>query len=214
MEKKKLIPYIAITLLIFLVSSFLYFYYFHFLLKPKYFTDISKLYSFFTEYMKDEVDSHLQLLNCSPKEYYYDNSNLCFVCRKMHPCFGFGWVNRNGIEKMNPKGIPYLSRVKGFDVKIADFCEDGLASEFDCRKINENSLECENIRLISVNRDEIFKCDEIKVILREDGGFKNFAESFCKVKKEEIGKTTESLAFCGRYIIELEENKEIIIGEK
>ena len=182
--------------------------------ETKYLTNISELYSSFTPYMEDYVNYRLQAIDCQPNEYYYDDSSVCFVCKDMDACFGYGGVMRAGGGKIHPKGIRYLTRVKEFDIKVVDFCEDGMASEFNCRGVNENVLECENIRFVGINKDGIFKCNEIKILLKEIDQFKNFVDSFCRFKKEELGEVTESLAFCGRYIIELKENKEITIGER
>jgi hypothetical protein len=215
MKKKNLILFIAFIFLTLLFSSFLYFYYFvHPFRKPKYLTSIEELHSLFTEYMKNEVNSHLKSINCQSKEYYYDDSALCFICGEIHPCFGYGWVERGKSKKMNPKGIPYLIRWKEFNVKVGDFCEDGLASEFNCRKINKNSLECENIKFISTNKDNIFKCDEVKIFIGEKDKFKNFVNDFCSRRNGKPNYKTGTLVFCGNYIIELEENGEIIIGKK
>ena len=134
MDKKRiLILSIIIVFLILIIISSLYFYYFHFLpSKTKYSTDITDLYSSFSPYMKSEVDSRLQLLDCIPKEYYYDNSNICFVCGKIHPCFGFGWVSREGTKKMNPKHPIFLKGKYSREEEL-NFYSENIAKLLNCK---------------------------------------------------------------------------------
>lgn len=138
MKKKTLVLAIIVILILILLSCF-YFYYFYFLPKS---ARLVELYSLFTDYMKDTVDYRLRLLDCRPKGYYYDDSHLCFICGKVHPCFGFSWVERPQGKLMNPTGLPYL-KFKKFDLKIADFYYDGLATKFNCKKVSSDSLECD-----------------------------------------------------------------------
>ncbi len=211
MQKKTLI----LSIIIGLTLTIFIFFYFRFLVQPKYFTDITELYSSFTDPMKAEVGSYLQSLACEPKEYYYDNSNLCFVCGDIHTCFGYVWVDRReeGMKR-NSKYIPYIAGIEEFNVKVADFCKAGLASEFNCQKINENSLECEQIKFIATYEGGIFKCEEVRLMLKEEAELKNFANDFCRLREEEIREATESFASCGRYRIGIRENREIRIGIK
>lgn len=211
MKIRKKILILSIIFGLILIISVL-FYYFYFLAQPKYLTDIAELYSFFTDYMKDEIGLRLQLLGCEPKKYYYDNSNFCFVCGSISPCFGYGWIDREEGMKMNPGGFPYIAGAEELEVQIADFCKDGLASEFNCKKINKDSLECEKLKFVATNKDGVFKCEEVKLILKEEIELKNFADDFCRLKEEELGETKESSVACGEYLIGLIENREIIIG--
>jgi len=99
--------------------------------KIKTYSNVTELYSLFTPYMKSTVNYRLQAINCQPNEYYYENSSVCFVCNDMHACFGYGWVIRAGGEKMNPKGVPYLSGKYNRDALI-NFYSWGLAKELGC----------------------------------------------------------------------------------
>ncbi len=217
MQKKTLILSIVlsfIAVLVIIISNFLYLRHLYSLIKvePTYLTNTDQIYSSFTNYLKDTVDSRLQLLNCEPKEYYYDDSYFCFVCDDIYPCFGYGWVNRELKRKRNPQTI-YITGTEEFEVRIADFCRDGLASKLNCQEINGDYLECEKIRFSGINRNGVFECDEVKLTLKEEIEFKDFAVEFCKVKNEELGEVSESSISCGKYTIMLGENKKILILE-
>lgn len=75
---------------------------------PKTLSNITELYSSFTQYMKMNVNYRLLAIDCKPEEYYY-NESICFICDEFDACFGYGWVNR-GAEGylMNPKDNGYL----------------------------------------------------------------------------------------------------------
>jgi len=220
MRKKILILSIVlsfIAVLAIIISNSLYLRHLYSLIKtePNYLTNIPQLYSSFTDYMRDKVDSHLQLLGCEPKEYYYDNHTFCFICYNIHPCFGYAWVRREtGVRKKNPSGVPYIVGAEEFDTKFADFCWDGLASEFNCQKINEDSLGCGKVEFVATSKGRTFKCDDIKLVLKEGVATKDFAEDFCKLKKEELERATEYPFFCGRYQIRFIESREIVILQK
>jgi len=119
--------------------------------KPNTLTNTTELYSFFTPYMKDYVDTRLDYIDCQPTEYYYENNDtVCFICENMDACFGFVRVIREEGVKFNPLGEPYLKANK-FDVRVADFYKDGLASYFNCKKISDNVLDCEHEISIILN---------------------------------------------------------------
>lgn len=169
MKKKILILSIIIVLILIISISF----YFYYLSKPKYLTNTAELYSSFTPYMQENMDSHLQLIDCEPEKYYYGDSSICFVCDEMDACFGYGLVNRFGEKKMNPKGLPYLKNIKEISVKAADFYNDGLASNFYCRKESRNSLRCE--------KSLIFRMDDsqVKMFLSDLSRLEEVSKDIC-----------------------------------
>jgi len=128
-----------VLILIGLVFSFI-----HFLKAPspyvpevtKYLTDIDKLYSSFTDYMTETVDSYLKTIGCKPKKYYYyDDSKICFVCGNTDACFGYAWVTIPEGEKRNPKGIPLLTGNYNKETEI-NFYSFGIAKllNYKCEK--------------------------------------------------------------------------------
>jgi hypothetical protein len=137
MKKRTLIISLIIFLVLIIAASFWYWYYF---VKEKYLTNIEELYSLFTDYMKETVDSRLRVLDCTPKEYYYNNFSFCFVCKKIHPCFNFVWVDREGGKKMNPYGV-YLRGKYDTETDL-NFYTFGIAKVLNC-KCNQECI-CEN----------------------------------------------------------------------
>jgi len=129
---------LVILILIFGVATFMF-------LRPKKAEIIpSSLLSNFTPAMREFVVSKLENSNCIPLSHYFEgNDTICFKCEKFDACFGYAWVYR-GVEgmKMNPKGKPYL-KFSEFDVNVADFYYDGLADELKCKKVTEDTLECD-----------------------------------------------------------------------
>ena len=125
---------------------------------------IKKLYLNFTPTMKDLVSYKLSLINCFPEDYYYENSAICFKC-EMDACFEYKWVDRGIEKKINPVGKAYL-KFKEFNVKVADFYSNGLASLFNCREV-DNVLSCDyDIKFYLTDNDvEIFyeKSDYLEV---------------------------------------------------
>lgn len=147
MKKKNLVLSLIFVLLIFFISSFLYFYYFHFLpSKPKYLTNITELYSLFTPYMERHVNYRLKAVECQPNKYYYDDSAVCFVCGGIDACFGYAWVNINGEERTNPKGLPKLFGKYNADTEIS-FYSYGVSKVLNC--VCEKECICkDNIKVI------------------------------------------------------------------
>jgi hypothetical protein len=155
MKKKNLI----LSIIIFFTSiiiSFLYFYYSHYLPglleEKKYSKDIERLYSSFTEVMKHQIDYRLKSISCEPKEYYFRNSDICFVCSKIYPCFSYNWVELDGGKKRNLSKLPYLmgnysnedminfysfgiTKLLGCQCNGDCVCRDGIKVKFDKRRI-------------------------------------------------------------------------------
>lgn len=174
MKKKNLILSIIAVFLVLLVLIFLYLYYSSpFSKEPEYLTNIAELYSHFTDYMKEIVDSHLQIISCKPEKYYYSESAFCFLCDEMHPCFSFGWVHRAGGERMNPKEGPYLKNYDKFSVEIADFYKDGLASLFECIEKNDETLLCVDDVLF------IKDYDDVKMMLGDEYKLEDVSNRIC-----------------------------------
>ncbi len=204
--KKNFVLFTRFFLLFLLILSFLYYFFFIYSVEEsKYLKNITKLYSSFTEYMKETIDYRLELLGCQPKKYYYDNSDLCFVCDKTHACFGFGWVDREGGKKMNPKGISYL-KVEEIDIKAADFYRYGLASEFQCNKKDENRLECDK-GLIFV-KDDL----NIKMFITNLDNFEEVSKKICIHFNYELEECENLSCRCEKILIlAKQENGEIIL---
>ncbi|UCG95047.1 MAG: hypothetical protein JSV92_03310 [archaeon] len=118
--------------------------------KSEIFSDLETVYSQFTPFMEDHVDSKLEEINCEPSGYYYLDSEVCFVCEEVEACFGYGWVNRTGGKKMNPSG-PSTIKTDEFDRKFVDFHMKGLATLFNCINVNETLLSCDHGILMEKN---------------------------------------------------------------
>jgi len=206
MKKKNLISFIIFIILISLFSSFLYFYYFvRPSEKPKYSTNIEELYFSFTDYMKDEVNSHLQLLSCEPKEYYYDNSNLCFVCGKIHACFGFGWVYRSGKQKMNPKSPFFLSGEYSQEEEL-NFYSENIAKLLNCKCSEECICEdgikasVENFKVVFTFPENINIKEKITEIAKRDNVLKC---EFTDVNKETEEKEIKEVGMTGMNLVDI-----------
>ena len=197
MKNKNLIVYIIAIFLVLLILSFLYLdYSFRFSKEPEYLTTIAELYSYFTDPMKEIVDSRLQVINCKPEKYYYSEPAFCFICDEIHPCFDFGWVHRTGGQRINPKGKPYLINYDKLGVEIADFYKDGLASLFEC-------VEKDNETLLCVD-DVVFvkDYDDVKMILNDEHKLEHVSNRICTHYGNPSPDCRESVCSCG--------NKQII----
>lgn len=195
--KKNFVLFTRFFLLFLLILGFLYYFFFIYSVEEsKYLKNITELYSSFTEYMKEIIDYRLELLDCQPKKYYYDNSNLCFVCGKTHACFGFSWVDRAGGQRMNPKGKPYLINYDKLGVEIADFYKDGLASLFECVEKDDETLLCVD--------DVVFvkDYDDVKMILSDEHKLEHVSNRICTHYGNPSPDCRGSVCFCG--------NKQII----
>lgn len=178
MKTKKILILFILAIFILIGSVLSYFY---FLSQPKYSTNITELYSSFTDYMKETVDYRLQLLDCTPEKYYYDNSNLCFICGNIHPCFGFGWVERSGGRKMNPKSLFFL-KGKYSKEDTLNFYSYGIAKLLNCR-CNEECICDDEIKTEMTE-------NEIRFTFPTDT---NIKEKIEKIIKEECSVTGENL---------------------
>jgi hypothetical protein len=197
MRKKNLILLIVVVFLSLFFLRFLYFDYFNHPAsspeEPECLTNITELYSYFTDYMKETVDSYLETINCNPEKYYYyyDKSAFCFICKEMHACFGFGLVQRAGAEKMNPKGSPYLKNYEKISVVVADFYKHGLASLFECVEKDNETLSC---------TDEIVfvkDYDEIRMMLNDQNKLKDVSDKICAHYGNSLPDCEESMCSCG-----------------
>ena len=204
--KKNFVLFTRFFLLFLLILGFLYYLFFIYSIEEsKYLKNITELYSSFTEYMKEIIDYRLELLDCQPKKYYYDNSNVCFVCDKTHACFGFSWVDKEGGKKMNPQNLPYL-KIEEIDIKAADFYRHGLASGFNCNKKDENRLECDN-GLIFV-KDDL----NIKMFITNLDNFEEVSKKICIYFNYEFEECGYLSCICEKIlIVAREENGEIIL---
>jgi len=194
MEKKRIV-WLVVGGLIFTLGGFLIF--LNFSKKPEVSTDIEGLYSSFTDYMKETVDSRLQYLECKPTQYYEKESHICFICDTFHPCFGYGWVRMNG-QMRNPKGAPFIVEAGELNVKFVDFCYEGLASDLECKKGKDyNKVECGEVSFVNKSRGNQVACNKVKIEMKRAEDFQDFAKEFCEIKKEKIVKITESYVVCG-----------------
>lgn len=192
----------VVTILVLLVIGTLLFLLWSTISAPKYLTNTSELYSLFTPYMKDTVDYRLRLIDCEPKKYYYNDSVVCFICDVGDACFGYGWTHRNGGEKMNLVETPYLKNVNEISVKVADFYKDGLASEFNCKKKNQTTLECNGIAFLLNGL-------KVNMILSDLSDFENVSKKICMFFGETITKCENLICECGKWTVGSSEEKEI-----
>jgi hypothetical protein len=202
MKKRIILIFLSIVIIFFFATFFI------FLLqkpKPRYLTNISKLYAQFTPYMKTWVDSHLERINCKPSEFYItskeNSKEVCFICNNIDACFGYGLVEREEPgKKMNPKGTPYLKNIKNFTTEIADFYKDGLATKFNCRFLNTNSLKCDYGLIFQLAEDK----RDVNIILKDKDIFPEICEIICK----ELANS-KPVYYKGGYVCE---NSLVIVG--
>ncbi len=217
MEKKKQI----LILILFLIATVLIgaLIFLDFEKKPQIRTDITELYSSFTDYMKEKVDSHLRYLGCEPTQYYEKESNICFVCDKAHPCFGYGLVHRAEGEKMNIMES-FLSETAELEVEFVDFLWSGLASDFNCQKAEKDHLDCDMINFESKPISNTLKYQNVKLKIKEGINFQDFARRFCELRSEgyleeitdlESDPSFVSGARCKEASVFLKDDGEIII---
>ena len=71
----------------------------------KAYSNMTDLYSLFTENMQEFVDYRLGLVDCSPSKYYYENSTVCFVCLSTvcFVCLLRLWLGQLGWRKNESK---------------------------------------------------------------------------------------------------------------
>ena len=125
--------------------------------------------------MKEIVSYYLKSITCEPKKYYYyDSSTVCFICDLAQACFNFGLVNREGQKMMNPKGKPYLVKLKEFNVKVADFYTDNLASTFNCQKENNQKLKCEKGLTFIMDKSGV------RIFLSDLNNLEGISENICQ----------------------------------
>ena len=110
--------------------------------KEGYLTDIEKIYSLFTPDMQSWVDSYLNSIVCKPKEYYIENQQVCFVCKKLDACFGYVWIQREGGKKMNSYGRPSLTGKYDENTAI-NFYSFGIVNSLNCKGKGEEWI-CNN----------------------------------------------------------------------
>jgi len=119
------------------------------------------------------VEKKLSVIGCEPKRYYDFDKTICFPCSIGDACFGYALVQREYEKKMNPKGRSFLLNFKEFNVKVADFYYDGLASLMDCTKIDENTLGCVG------NAQFLLEDSVVKSKLSEKENLPRVAEVLC-----------------------------------
>jgi len=191
-----------LILLISIIVIFFFITFFIFLIQePKqgYLTDIEKLYSLFTPDMQSRVDSYLNSIVCKPKEYYIENQQVCFVCKKLDTCFGYVRVQREGGKKMNPYGRPSLTGKYDENTAI-NFYSLGIANSLNCKGKGENWI-------CNKGRELTFK-DNTVILTFPQGS--DLHQEIEKISKE-IGIECEYINFffsCGAMsLLPIEENK-------
>jgi len=196
MRKKNLILLIVVVFLSLFFLRFLYFNYFNHPAsspeEPECLTNITELYSYFTDYMKETVDSYLQTINCNPEKYYYyyDKPAFCFICKEMHACFGFAWVQGDGGERMNPMGKTYLKNYDKFSIKVVDFYKQGLASLFECVEKTDETLSCaDDVGFIKEYNDA-------KMILNDESKLEDVSNKICAYYGKPLPDCRESTCSC------------------
>jgi len=144
LSNKKILVIITILAIIAFVTYFSYPFISKDLLKTDEFlesevgmySNVTELYSLFTVYMEESVNSYLKYIECQPNKYCYDDSSICFTCNEMEACFGYGWVNRSGGEKMNPVS-PFFLKGKYSKEELISFHSYGMSWLLNC-VCNEN----------------------------------------------------------------------------
>jgi hypothetical protein len=192
---------IASLILIILVFTVAFFYQ----SKPrvKILSNITELNSLFTPYMESEVNSHLKYIDCNPKNYYYNDSFVCFICNDFDACFGYAWVTREeGKLKMNIVNAK-LENVKIFSSKNADFYLNGLASKFNCNTVNNSALSCDFSIYI------VFKEERPSILLLDNANFNKISERICNNFNETLIECYENICNCTNNFQIRNENGEI-----
>jgi hypothetical protein len=194
MERKiKILTSILSIIIIFFFVTFVLF----LKSKQRYPTEIEKLYSQFTPEMKNWVDSHLNFLGCKPKKCYSNENQFCFICKEGDTCFGYGWVERTGGKKMNPYGPTYIVTDK-INVKVANFYTEGVASIFNCKNEEKNTLKC------NFSLKFILKEKRVDIVLKNKNELQNVARKVCQFYEntDEI-KCGENDCQCKNLLINL-----------
>lgn len=175
--------------------------------EKKTFKNVTELYSEFSDYTKDFVDYRLQNIKCSPSGYYYENSSFCFICESGDACFEY-WVNDTKEKKMNLINPPKLKTDK-FDVNFVNFYKNGLASYFNCKEKNENTLSCDYGIDFVLNNNYKNNDANISIVLNDENNWNEVSNIICKKLKrnefscekydkipEEYKKNFESFETC------------------
>lgn len=161
------------------------------------YSNVTELYSLFAPYMEEKVNYKLGLIDCNPTEYYYEDEAICFICKKMDACFEYGWVNTGAEKKTNLLDSHLKS--KRFNVKVANFYADGLASGFNCRKEGKG-LACD------LQLSFIFEDEEVKIMLENPKLFNQVAERICLELENTGGGVSEKYVNaweCGDLLVGL-----------
>lgn len=135
-----------VIVFIILIIVFLAFFYNPMGLKTEILTNVTDLYSLFTPGTEKYVTYYTKGIKCEPKEYYYVDSQICFLCDKAKPCFEYVWVERTGVLKMNIKNISLIEFVdKQTEYSFYSF---GISDLLNC-VCNEECICEDGIRLVS-----------------------------------------------------------------
>ena len=103
-------------------------------------TNVTELYSKFTPYTKDYVNQKLEYIGCEPKKYYMEDREFCFICNNENFCFIYTFVNTTNERKI---AVVDINTTIDFGIKYVDFFTNGLATLFNCKKINNTHLLCD-----------------------------------------------------------------------
>lgn len=120
-------------------------------------SNVTELYSLFTPLMQNYVSLHLNSIECYTNEYYYNNSNVCFVCYDFDACYRYAWVNRTGGQKMNYfgmycKGGNHKTRLNFYSFGVAKLLNCECDKECICEgeiKGNVKDLESTSISVFT-----------------------------------------------------------------
>jgi len=158
------------------------------------------LIGMYSDYMKSFVDKKLGYLGCSPIKVEADSQKICYFCSKYTPCFGYKQVRRNGRVEINPYGRPTID-FKKYDVKVADFLSDGLASKLGC-------IYCDSFIIVPS------KENDRAMILPKD----SFIEASIEIcnrlgyRKKQI-RCEKNVCECGKFLLTYD-GREIYYGQK
>jgi hypothetical protein len=169
-------------------------------------SNITEVYTLFTPYMEDFVDSYLNVMSCQPSQYYYTNSSkLCFVCGKFDICYGYAMVKRNGSELMNPNDL-FLA---GYYTKenLLNLYSYGVGNTMNCKCSNDDCFCDDNVKAVIKDFDDVF-------IFQSDLSLENNVISIAaKMGKDECETLYEgALIICGDLAAKKIKNNEVSFG--
>jgi hypothetical protein len=178
-------------------------------IRPKTLSNVTELYSLFTPYMLDFVNSRQAAMNCQPTQFYYldsvNNTQFCLVCGKFDICYGYAWVNRNGVMLMNPTELFLVGEYN--QKTLLNLYSYGVADVLNCDCTNKE-CSCENgITARIAEFGNIFTFPKNVNIMTE---VENIARKMGKYPCEAINNATRIK--CGDLVAAKISENEVVFG--